>query len=212
MKVKVNHAEDQPRSVGIFPPSCCRPAAEFIRSAIRLLSDRDRDAAELPSDGSKMDGEGALSKRRHSRPLELDSEGEENDTSGKEEEPLTDREEEPEETEAPDRLLSRKVRGAIIFHLLLPFSSWIIYTFHHVFRKVEKRRVMMKKRQTRPVRAAQIHLMMVRPAATAGCVSVVFPALPCFFTLFLPQKRKVHPTPRQAQTPHQQARTPRSMR
>lgn len=77
--------------------------------------------AELPSDGSKMDSEGASSKRRHSRPLELDSEGEENDTSGKEEELLSDREEEPEETEAPDRLLSGKVPGAIIFHLVLLF-------------------------------------------------------------------------------------------
>lgn len=79
-----------------------------------FLSDRDRDAAELPSDGSKMDGDAASSKRRHSRPLELDSEGEENDTSGKEEELVSDREEEPEEAEAPDRLLSAKV-GFIIF-------------------------------------------------------------------------------------------------
>lgn len=56
-----------------------------------------------------MDGDAAASKRRHSRPLELDSEGEENDTSGKEEELVSDREEEPEEAEAPDRLLSAKV-------------------------------------------------------------------------------------------------------
>lgn len=61
-----------------------------------------------------MDGDSASSKRRHSRPLELDSEGEENDTSGKEEELLSDREEEPEETEAPDRLLSGKVPVAVI--------------------------------------------------------------------------------------------------
>lgn len=101
-----------------------RPAAsEVIYFAIPLVSDRDRDAAELPSDGSKMDGDGASSKRRHSRPLELDSEGEENDTSGKEEELLSDREEEPEETEAPDRLLSGKVPGAIIFYLLLHFFT-----------------------------------------------------------------------------------------
>lgn len=97
----------------------------FIHFAIRLLSDRDRDAAELPSDSSKMDGDGASSKRRHSRPLELDSEGEENDTSGKEEELLSDREEEPEETEAPDRLLSGKVPGAVIFsfHFLHSLKS-----------------------------------------------------------------------------------------
>lgn len=61
-----------------------------------------------------MDGDSASSKRRHSRPLQLDSEGEENDTSGKEEELLSDREEEPEETEAPDRLLSGKVHTAIV--------------------------------------------------------------------------------------------------
>lgn len=56
-----------------------------------------------------MDADGASAKRRHSRPLELDSEGEEEvDTSGKEEESLSDREEEPDE-EATDRLLSGKV-------------------------------------------------------------------------------------------------------
>lgn len=49
-------------------------------------------------------------KRRHSRPLELDSEGEEElDTSGKEEESLSDRGEEPDEAEATDRLSSVKV-------------------------------------------------------------------------------------------------------
>nr|XP_046230288.1 histone-lysine N-methyltransferase SETD1B-A isoform X5 [Scatophagus argus] len=74
--------------------------------------DRDRDPAELPSDDSKMDADSTSAKRRHSRPLELDSEGEEEvDTSGKEEESLSDREEEPDETEAPDRLLSGKESG-----------------------------------------------------------------------------------------------------
>ncbi|XP_040914387.1 histone-lysine N-methyltransferase SETD1B-A isoform X2 [Toxotes jaculatrix] len=74
--------------------------------------DRDRDPAELPTDDSKMDGDGMSSKRRHSRPLELDSEGEEElDTSGKEEESLSDREEGPDETEAADRLLSGKESG-----------------------------------------------------------------------------------------------------
>lgn len=56
---------------------------------LHLLSDRDR----VPLEDSKMDGEGMAAKRRHSRPLELDSEGEE-------EESLSDREEEPDETEA----------------------------------------------------------------------------------------------------------------
>ncbi|XP_028457328.1 histone-lysine N-methyltransferase SETD1B-A isoform X3 [Perca flavescens] len=73
--------------------------------------DRDRDPAELPSDDSKMDADAAAAKRRHSRPLELDSEGEEElDTSGKEES-LSDREEEPDETEATDRLSSGKESG-----------------------------------------------------------------------------------------------------
>ncbi|XP_040012508.1 histone-lysine N-methyltransferase SETD1B-A isoform X2 [Xiphias gladius] len=71
--------------------------------------DRDRDPAELPSDDSKMDSDGMSAKRRHSRPLELDSEGEEElDTSGKEEESLSDRGEEPDEAEATDRLSSVK--------------------------------------------------------------------------------------------------------
>ncbi|KAM8743184.1 histone-lysine N-methyltransferase SETD1B-A isoform 3-T4 [Acanthopagrus schlegelii] len=74
--------------------------------------DRDRDPAELPSDDSKMDADGSLAKRRHSRPLELDSEGEEEvDTSGKEEESLSEQEEEPNEMEATDRLLSGKESG-----------------------------------------------------------------------------------------------------
>ncbi|XP_056259559.1 histone-lysine N-methyltransferase SETD1B-A isoform X1 [Seriola aureovittata] len=72
--------------------------------------DRDRDPAELPSDDSKMDGDSMSAKRRHSRPLELDSEGEEElDTSGKEES-LSDREE-PDETEAANRLSSGKESG-----------------------------------------------------------------------------------------------------
>lgn len=57
-----------------------------------------------------MDGDSLSAKRRHSRPLELDSEGEEEvDTSGKEEESLSDREEEPNERDPADRLLSGKV-------------------------------------------------------------------------------------------------------
>nr|XP_020441413.1 histone-lysine N-methyltransferase SETD1B isoform X2 [Monopterus albus]XP_020441414.1 histone-lysine N-methyltransferase SETD1B isoform X2 [Monopterus albus]XP_020441415.1 histone-lysine N-methyltransferase SETD1B isoform X2 [Monopterus albus]XP_020441416.1 histone-lysine N-methyltransferase SETD1B isoform X2 [Monopterus albus] len=71
--------------------------------------DRDRDPAELPSEDSKIDSDGMSAKRRHSRPLKLDSEGEEEmDTSGKEEESLSDREEEPDETEAAHRLSSGK--------------------------------------------------------------------------------------------------------
>uniref|UniRef100_A0A673AHN6 SET domain containing 1B, histone lysine methyltransferase a n=1 Tax=Sphaeramia orbicularis TaxID=375764 RepID=A0A673AHN6_9TELE len=73
--------------------------------------DRDRDRAELPTDSSKMDGDGTSAKRRHSRPLELDSEGEEEvDTSGKEEESLSDKEgEERQQIEAVERPSSDKV-------------------------------------------------------------------------------------------------------
>ncbi|KAM4635161.1 histone-lysine N-methyltransferase SETD1B-A [Polymixia lowei] len=73
--------------------------------------ERDRDQTELPLDDSKMDGDSTSAKRRHSRPLELDSEGEEEiETSGKEES-LSDREEEPDETEATERLSSGKESG-----------------------------------------------------------------------------------------------------
>lgn len=58
-----------------------------------------------------MDGDSLSAKRRHSRPLELDSEGEEEmDTSEKEEEEESDREEEPGEKKDIDRLSSVKVR------------------------------------------------------------------------------------------------------
>lgn len=101
-----DEGENQPRRSAELEGNCF---TLLCNRFFCVLSDRDRDAAELPADGSKMDGDAASSKRRHSRPLELDSEGEENDTSGKEEELLSDREEEPEEAEASDRLLSAKV-------------------------------------------------------------------------------------------------------
>uniref|UniRef100_A0A672FW92 SET domain containing 1B, histone lysine methyltransferase a n=1 Tax=Salarias fasciatus TaxID=181472 RepID=A0A672FW92_SALFA len=85
--------------------------------------DRDRDPAEIPADDSKMDGDGTAAKRRHSRPLELDSEGEEEvDTSGKEEESLSDREEEPDVLPAADRLSSGKVRREDLF--LCMIRNW----------------------------------------------------------------------------------------
>lgn len=81
-----------------------------------LWSDRDRDVAELPADDSKADADGLAAKRRHSRPAELDSEGEEEeeeeeaDTSEKEEEESSsDREEEAHIREAAERLLAAKV-------------------------------------------------------------------------------------------------------
>ncbi|XP_054896030.1 histone-lysine N-methyltransferase SETD1B-A isoform X2 [Poeciliopsis prolifica] len=72
--------------------------------------ERDRDAAELPSDDSKMPGDGPSAKRRPSRPLELDSEGEEEmDTSEKEEEEESDAvDEERDEDKVPDRTSSAK--------------------------------------------------------------------------------------------------------
>lgn len=195
-----------------------RRSAPFPASPIHLeahwLSDRDRDAAGLPADNSKMDGDGASSKRRHSRPLELDSEGEENDTSGKEEELLSDREEEPEE--APDRLLSGKVPLFCICCFLF-FRVWTVetdfYTPDLVFRKVEPRKVMMRRRETRPVRAAPlIPLMMVRRAASLVAFPPFPPEVHFPLLLFLLQKMKVHLTPRRARTPRRQAQTPRSMR
>lgn len=60
-----------------------------------------------PADESKEDGDGAAAKRRHSRPVELDSEGEEADISEKEES-LSDREEEPEETEPKEQVSSKE--------------------------------------------------------------------------------------------------------
>ncbi|CAL9683423.1 unnamed protein product [Knipowitschia caucasica] len=92
-----------------------------LRGAIRLpsfkvkrkgpdataVSETKRPRPSTPvddKDGSKpteckLDEDAAAAKRRHSRPLELDSEGEEADTSEKEES-LSDREEEREEAEA----------------------------------------------------------------------------------------------------------------
>lgn len=87
----------------------CSSLSKADLSFGNFLSDRERDQAELPSDDSKLDGDGTSAKRRHSRPLELDSEGEEEvDTSGKEES-LSDREEEPGKMEVAERLSLGKV-------------------------------------------------------------------------------------------------------
>lgn len=72
--------------------------------------ERDRDLTELPSDDSKMDGDGISTKRRHSRPIDLDSEGEEDADTSEKEESLCDREEEPEETAPAERLSPSKVQ------------------------------------------------------------------------------------------------------
>lgn len=78
------------------------------------LPDRDRDTAVLPTNDSKVDADGLAAKRRHSRPAELDSEGEEEeeeeaDTSEKEESASSDRDEESDIREAAKRLLAAKV-------------------------------------------------------------------------------------------------------
>lgn len=119
--------DDELEDEGASPLSVQQNAILSFLSGANLscrpfLSDRDRDPAELPSDDSKMDGDGMAAKRRHSRPLELDSEGEEElDTSGKEES-LSDREE-PDETEPAERLSSAKVSFPKNHHLYLHFSA-----------------------------------------------------------------------------------------
>lgn len=100
--------DDELEDEGDTPPGC-----EYKRSTLRIKiikiltflkkspPDRDRELAELPLDDSKMDGDGASAKRRHSRPRELDSEGEEEVDTSEKEESLSDREEEgPVETKA----------------------------------------------------------------------------------------------------------------
>ncbi|XP_066506787.1 histone-lysine N-methyltransferase SETD1B-A [Hoplias malabaricus] len=60
--------------------------------------DEESERVDLPADGARLDSDPSAAKRRHSRPVELDSEGEEEEeeTSGREESSLSDREEEPE--------------------------------------------------------------------------------------------------------------------
>ncbi|XDV54660.1 hypothetical protein PO909_022898 [Leuciscus waleckii] len=72
------------------------------------LEDEESERTDLRMDGSRTDGSGSSAKRRPARPLELDSEGEEEEeTSGKEESSLSDHEEEPVE-DASERLPSGK--------------------------------------------------------------------------------------------------------
>uniref|UniRef100_A0A8C1KGL6 SET domain containing 1B, histone lysine methyltransferase a n=1 Tax=Cyprinus carpio TaxID=7962 RepID=A0A8C1KGL6_CYPCA len=70
------------------------------------LEDEESERTDLRTDGSRADGGGSSAKRRPARPLELDSEGEEEEeTSGKEESSLSDHEEVPVE-DASERLSS----------------------------------------------------------------------------------------------------------
>ncbi|XP_007255045.3 histone-lysine N-methyltransferase SETD1B-A isoform X1 [Astyanax mexicanus] len=75
----------------------------------------DEERTDLPADGTRLDADNSAAKRRHSRPVELDSEGEEEEeeeeeTSGREELSLSDREEEPE-GETSERLSTGKEPG-----------------------------------------------------------------------------------------------------
>ncbi|XP_052463294.1 histone-lysine N-methyltransferase SETD1B-A isoform X4 [Carassius gibelio] len=73
------------------------------------LEDEESERTDLHTDGSRTDGGGSSAKRRPARPLELDSEGEEEEeTSGKEESSPSDHEEEPVE-DASERLSSGMV-------------------------------------------------------------------------------------------------------
>lgn len=63
----------------------------------------------LVSIASRKDDEGGAFRRRHGRPLELDSEGEEEEETSEKEESSSDKEEEPDELEGSDRLPHGKV-------------------------------------------------------------------------------------------------------
>ncbi|KAI1900748.1 hypothetical protein AGOR_G00053080 [Albula goreensis] len=104
-KVKRKEPPDQ-ASTG--DPKRIRPSTPVDDELEDEESERDRDMGDLTSDMSKKDGDVSTLRRRHARPLELDSEGEEEEeTSGKEEESSSEKEE-PEETEASERLSSGK--------------------------------------------------------------------------------------------------------
>ncbi|XP_064210156.1 histone-lysine N-methyltransferase SETD1B-A-like isoform X2 [Anguilla rostrata] len=108
-KVKRKEPPDQ-ASTG--DPKRIRPSTPVDDELEDEESERDRDMGDL-SDVSKKDGDVSAIRRRHARPLELDSEGEEEEeTSGKEEEEeeeeSSSEKEEPEEVEASERLSSGK--------------------------------------------------------------------------------------------------------
>nr|XP_023658666.1 histone-lysine N-methyltransferase SETD1B isoform X1 [Paramormyrops kingsleyae] len=75
--------------------------------------ERDQELGDPPLDGPKRDGDVATIRRRHARPLELDSEGEEEEeTSGKEEEEESSpSDKEDEGPEVSDKLSSPKEEG-----------------------------------------------------------------------------------------------------
>uniref|UniRef100_A0A8C1RSD5 SET domain containing 1B, histone lysine methyltransferase a n=1 Tax=Cyprinus carpio TaxID=7962 RepID=A0A8C1RSD5_CYPCA len=80
--------------------------------------DDELEDEDLRTDGSRMDVGGSSAKRRPARPLELDSEGEEEEeTSGKEELSPSDHEEEPVE-DASERLSSGTVSTSAQYFLI----------------------------------------------------------------------------------------------
>uniref|UniRef100_A0A8C1BLX4 SET domain containing 1B, histone lysine methyltransferase a n=1 Tax=Cyprinus carpio carpio TaxID=630221 RepID=A0A8C1BLX4_CYPCA len=82
------------------------------------LEDEESERTDLRTDGSRMDVGGSSAKRRPARPLELDSEGEEEEeTSGKEELSPSDHEEEPVE-DASERLSSGTVSTSPQYFLI----------------------------------------------------------------------------------------------
>ncbi|XP_072311546.1 histone-lysine N-methyltransferase SETD1B-A isoform X2 [Eucyclogobius newberryi] len=87
------------------PPDAAA-TSESKRARPSTPVDDELEDESKPTDESKIDLDSAAVKRRPSRPLELDSEGEEADISEKEES-LSDREEEAEETE-PKQASSNK--------------------------------------------------------------------------------------------------------
>ncbi|KAL4660390.1 histone-lysine N-methyltransferase SETD1B-A-like [Arapaima gigas] len=109
-KVKRKEPPD-PTSTG--DPKRARPSIPVDEELDDEESERDRDPVDLPSDSLKKEGDVAVVRRRHARPLELDSEGEEEEeTSGKEEEEKSSSsssgEEEAEESDASEKLSSPK--------------------------------------------------------------------------------------------------------
>ncbi|MGH0165576.1 UNVERIFIED_CONTAM: hypothetical protein FKN15_011292 [Acipenser sinensis] len=107
-KVKRKEPPD-PASTG--DPKRLRPSTPADDELEDEESERDRDVADLASDVSKKDVDVVAVRRRHARPLELDSEGEEEEeTSGKEEESSSEKEEQ-DDNEASEKLSSDKELG-----------------------------------------------------------------------------------------------------
>ncbi|MGH0147917.1 UNVERIFIED_CONTAM: hypothetical protein FKN15_011210 [Acipenser sinensis] len=124
-KVKRKEPPD-PASTG--DPKRVRPSTPADDELEDEESERDRDVADLASDVSKKDVDVVAVRRRHARPLELDSEGEEEEeTSGKEEESSSEKEEQ-DDNEASEKLSSDKSRSGtgtwLTWPLTCPKRTW----------------------------------------------------------------------------------------